>query len=127
MAVEIESTQDGTDAPLDADFSSRLARALPAADSRRRRRAFRVRLASLAPALLLVGPLVAWKLTLATPGGTHIVVGALVSLTFALNVAVHVDTAVLSYLHLQVVPTVAGVLVLLLTGLHLLLPPEPPR
>jgi hypothetical protein len=121
VAIHLDSPERAKTPPsLDSDFSARLEGALHVADSERRRRALKARLASLASVLLLIGPLAAWKLIGATPGGEHVVVDSMVWLTFALDAAVHVDNATLGYLHLQAIPVVVGALLLLLVGAVLL-------
>jgi hypothetical protein len=119
VAVRSDPT-DRADILLDDDFSARLERSLQDADAVRRRRAMRTRLARVGLVALLIGPLVAWRLIGTTPGGEHVVVDALVWLTFLLDVGVHVDSATLSYMHLQFVPVIVGLLVLLVTGIWLL-------
>ena len=112
---------DSPSAPqLNADFSARLEESLTVADAERRRHQWISRLIGLLPVVLLVGPLVLWKLTSATPGGVHVAVDALVSLTLILDVGLHINTAVLTYLHLQALPFIVGTLLLLLAGSWLL-------
>jgi hypothetical protein len=119
VAIRSDST-DRSDIRLDDDFSVRLEHALHDADAVRRRRTMRSWLARVAFAGLLVGPLIAWRLIGTTPGGEHVVVDALVWLTFLLDVGVHVDSSTLAYLHLQFVPVIVGLLLLLVTGIWLL-------
>lgn len=107
---------------LPADFGDRLEQALASADRRRRTHSWYRRLASLLPLLLLVGPVVAWRLTAATPDGVHVAVAALAWTTFLLDVGVHLDNSILSYLGLTGLPTLVGLVILtvltfwLLTG-----------
>jgi hypothetical protein len=120
MAVHIDQTDPPVASELPSDFAARLEASLQVADSERRRRALRARLAALVPVVLLAGPLLAWLLTSATPGGEHVAVDGLVSLTLVLDAGLHVDTAVLSYLHLAALPVIVGGLLLLMTALWLL-------
>ena len=121
MAIELDTGTEVANSPsLDSDFSARLEGSLSLADSERRRRERRTRLLRLLPIVLLVGPVVTWKLTSATPGGEHVAVDALISLTLLLDAGVHVDASVLSYLHLQALPFVVGALLLGLSALWLM-------
>lgn len=121
MAVELDPIDRSRKQPeLAADFSARLEDSLSLADDQRRRRQRSAKLAALVPILLLVGPIVLWKLTSATTGGEHAAVDALVSLTLVLDAGLHVDSAVLSYLHLQALPFIVGALLLFLAGAWLL-------
>ena len=108
---------------LAPDFSQRLEEALRDADQRRRRRRVTRRIKTALPWLLLVGPLIAWRLTLASPDGMHVGIGALAWIAFLLDVGVHADTVLLSYLGLQALPSVVGiVLLILVTGWLLSMP-----
>ena len=121
MAVELDPIdRSGKQPELAADFSARLEDSLSLADGERRRRQRSARLAGVVPVLLLLGPIVLWKLTSATTGGEHVAVDALVSLTLVLDAGLHVDSAVLSYLHLQALPFIVGALLLFLAGSWLL-------
>jgi|SRR5579884_1370242 len=105
------------DAQLGADFTQRLRGSLESADRRRRRRAVVARLRLALPAVLLVGPVLAWHLMNIAPGSFAIVVGLLAQWMLVLNVGVHVDTSLLRYLGLQALPSVVGVLLLIvITG-----------
>jgi hypothetical protein len=125
MAVDLHQTDPPVASELPSDFTSRLEASLQVADSERRRRALRAKLAALVPVVLLAGPLLAWVLTSATPGGEHIAVDGLVSLTFVLDAGLHVDSAVLSYLHLAALPALVGGLLLVMTALWLLWEDKP--
>jgi hypothetical protein len=121
MAVELDPIDRSRKQPeLAADFSARLEGSLSLADDERRRRRRSTKLAALVPILLLIGPVVLWKLTSATTGGEHVAVDALVSLTLVLDAGLQVDTAVLTYLHLQALPFIVGAVLLFLTGAWLL-------
>lgn len=111
---------------LDSDFSQRLESALRTADSERRRRHALRLLSRVLPAILLVGPIVAWRLILVTPGTAHIAIDALAWLTFVLDVGVHLDGSVLSFEGLQALPSVLGVLLLVLVSFTLLTRPKLP-
>jgi hypothetical protein len=85
---------------------------LAEADRERRKRARYRRALRVLPLLLLVGPILGWHLTMTTPNGVHVGIAALAWVTFMLDVGVHADTAVLSYLGLSQLPTIVGVLLL---------------
>jgi hypothetical protein len=70
--------------------------------------------------VLLVGPLLAWRLMLSTPDGVHVTVSALAWTTFVLDLGVHVDTSVLSYLGLSQLPSIIGALLMLMLSVSLL-------
>ena len=97
---------------LSSDFTDRLEQALAGADRQRRYRARYRRALSLLPLVLLVGPIVGWRLMGATPDGLHVGVTALAWSAFLLDVGVHVDSSVLSYLGLAELPTAVGLLIL---------------
>ena len=120
MAIRHDPSQRQADTLLHEDFSARLEGALQRADAERRRRVLRVRLAKSASVALLVGPILAWRLIGTTPGGEHVVVDALVWMTFLLDIGVHIDNATLSYLHLQAIPVIVGLLLLVVIGIWLL-------
>ncbi len=109
---------------LDEEFTRRLELALPAADQSRRRRATRHRLARIAFGLVLVAPLAAWRLMLTSPDGVHVAINALAWITFILDVGVHVDSALLSFLGLQMLPSIVGGLLLGMIALWLLSVPR---
>lgn len=112
------------EARLDDAFTRRLALALPAADQRRRRRAVRHRLARLIPALLLVAPIAGWRLMLTSPDGVHASINALAWLTFVLDVGVHVDGTLLTFLDLQTLPSIVGGLLLVVIAAWVLSAPR---
>jgi hypothetical protein len=70
--------------------------------------------------VLLIGPLLAWRLTLSTPDGVHVVISALAWTTFILDLGVHIDTSVLSFLGLSQLPSVVGGLLMLVLTATLL-------
>jgi hypothetical protein len=119
---------DKVDAPGDPDlgdaFTRRVELSLVDADQRRRRRLWRQRVARVVPALLLISPVIGWRLMLARPDGVHVSVGALSWLTFILDVVVHIDSSVLRYLGLQALPTVVGVLLLIVITMWVLCAPR---
>lgn len=111
------SSPSRSEVVLPSDFGERLELVLSQADRERRKRCWYRRALHVLPLLLLVGPILGWHLTMATPNGVHVGIAALAWVTFALDVGVHADTAVLSYLGLSQLPTVVGgLLLLLLTG-----------
>jgi uncharacterized Tic20 family protein len=105
---------------LPADFAQRLESSLQAADRERRRRQVMARLAVALPVVLLIGPLIAWRLMLASPDGVHVMIESLAWLAFLLDVGVHIDSAVLTYVNLQAVPSVVGVALAVLLAAQLL-------
>jgi hypothetical protein len=125
MAYEVDTRPSTPDVEsLPADFADRLEESLRAADRERARRHRFLRLRRLLPLGLLIGPVIAWHVFLAGPGGTHTYVDLLAWLTFFLDVGVHGDSAVLSYLGLQALPTIVGFLLLLLLTVTLLGGPD---
>jgi hypothetical protein len=120
MGVDVE--RKGPQAPLlDPDFTARLETRLGAADRDRRRYVLWRRLRSLLPLVLLVGPIVGWRLMLSFPDGVHVTIAALAWIAFVLDIGVHLDTSLLNYLGLSALPSVVGGLILVvLTGLLLI-------
>jgi len=110
MVLPIEPAQ--REPELRTDFSQRLEVALQRADQQRRWRTLVRRAQPLLPIILLVSPIVGWRLMLTSPDGLHVTVAALAWVTSLLAVGVHVDTVVLSYLGLQALPSVVGCLLL---------------
>jgi hypothetical protein len=108
---------------LPADFGDRLERALESADRRRRTRAWSKRVLSLLPWVLLIGPIVAWRLLETTPDGVHVTIAALAWVTFLLDVGVHLDNSILSYLGLTELPTIVGLVILVALTCWLLTDP----
>lgn len=119
MAVEIESSRSA-EPELGADFVARLEKSLPKADGDRRRHQIAARAQRLLPLVLLIGPIAGWRLMLASPDGVHLSVEALTWLTFVLDVGVHLNTSILSYLGFQALPTIVGVLLFILVTATLL-------
>lgn len=109
---------------LDETFTQRLELALPAADQTRRRHTFRHRVIRFIPFLLLIAPVIGWRLMLASPDGVHVSINAVAWLTFLLDVGVHVDTSFLSYLGLQALPSIVGGLLLVLIAAWVLTSPR---
>jgi hypothetical protein len=105
---------------LPSDFTDRLERSLAAADDERRRRVWMARFRRALPVVLLIGPLIAWRLTLSTPDGVHIAITALAWITFVLDLGVHINTSVLTYLGLVELPSIVGVLLTLMLAVSLL-------
>jgi hypothetical protein len=105
---------------LPPDFTERLQRSLAAADGERQRRLWLRRARNALPLVLLVGPLLAWRLMLSTPDGTHVAVGALAWTAFLLDLGVHVDTSLLSFLGLSQLPSIVGALLMVMLTATLL-------
>lgn len=105
---------------LPSDFADRLERSLAAADDERRKRTWIARFRRALPVVLLIGPLIAWRLTLSTPDGVHIVISALAWISFVLDLGVHIDTSVLSYLGLVELPSILGILLTVTLAVSLL-------
>lgn len=121
MASEIKSTpRDASADGLAPDFAERLEAALRTADRDRRLHQWKQRVRRLLPVCLLIGPIAGWRLTLASPGGPHVYVDAIAWLAFLLDVGVHANGAMLSYLGLQALPTIVGFLLFILVSVTLL-------
>lgn len=105
---------------LPSDFADRLERSLSTADHERRRRIWISRIRRALPVVLLIGPLIAWRLTLSTPDGVHIAIAALAWVSFVLDLGVHIDTSVLTYLGLVELPSIVGVLLTIMLAVSLL-------
>lgn len=114
MSLQVERAE------LTPDFVQRLERSLATADQERRRRVWYRRIRALLPLILLVGPIVGWRLMLASPDGVHVAIAALAWVTFALDVAVHTDTSLLDYLGLRELPVVVGGLLFVLVSVSIL-------
>jgi hypothetical protein len=102
------------------DFTSRLEQALARADRERRRVIWLRRLRAALPIVLLIGPIVGWRLILVSPDGVHVGVATLAWVTAILDVGVHLDTSILSYLGLQALPSIVGFLLFILVTVTLL-------
>jgi hypothetical protein len=125
MLPSTDRREPSTEQPfLAEDFSQRLETALRSADQRRWRLRTARRAKATLPWLLLIGPLVAWRLTQASPDGVHVGIGAVAWIAFLLDVGVHADTVLLSYLGLQALPSIVGVVLLLLVTGWLLSTPR---
>lgn len=109
MALDVDDVRR-REPELSPEFVARLEESLQRADHERQRHLRLLRLRKLLPLILLIGPLVGWRLTLASPDGVELGVNALAWITFVLDIAVHVDTALLAYLHLQALPTLVGIM-----------------
>ena len=72
------------------------------------------------PVALLIGPLIAWRLMLASPDGVHVMIDTVAWLAFLLDVGVHIDSAVLAYSNLQAVPSIVGMALAVLLAARLL-------
>lgn len=105
---------------LHDDFLERLEASLEHAEQERRRHNALERARPLLPLGLPVGSLVAWKLLFVSGASAHVVISALAWLTFVLDVGVHLNTGVLAYLNLQALPSVVGLLLLVLVTVGLL-------
>jgi len=121
MASQLDTRPQSCESEaLAPDFADRLERSLEIADRERARRQWVRRLRRFLPLCLLVGPIIGWHLTLVNPGGVHAYVESLAWLTFLLDVGVHGDAAVLSYLGLQALPSIVGFVLLVLLTVTLL-------
>lgn len=121
---QTHASQVRAEPALDEDFTQRLELTLPAADQTRRRRAIRHRVIRFIPFLLLIAPVVGWRLMLTSPDGVHVTINALAWLTFLLDVGVHVDASLLTYLGLQALPSIVGGLLLVLIAAWVLTSPR---
>ncbi len=123
MAVEFKPPSKA-DIALDPDFTLRLESSLTQADADRRRHRLLLRARNVLLILLLLGPIVAWRLMLATPDAVHIGITTVAWLAFLLDIGVHVDTGLLGFLGLSALPSLVGFLIFalitatLLTGRH---------
>lgn len=106
--------------PLPSDFAEVLESRLPSADRARKRQVLRAWLGRLMLLILLVGPLLSWRLTMTGSGDRHLTVHTLSWITFLLNVGTRVNGQILTSLHLQSLPTIAGVVLLLVVATGLL-------
>jgi hypothetical protein len=121
MALKVPSPDVASqDRPLGVDFVDRLDASLVQADQERRRHVWLRRVQRLLPLILLVGPIVGWRLTLASPDGVHIGISTLAWVAFILDVGLHMDTTVLSGLQLQWLPALIGALIFALVAITLL-------
>lgn len=109
MALDVDDVRRH-EPELSPEFLARLETSLEHADQERRRHLLLLRLRKLMPLVLLIGPVIGWRLILASPDGVKIGVNALAWITFVLDIGVHLNTALLSYLHLQALPTLVGLL-----------------
>lgn len=105
---------------LHDDFLERLEASLVHAEQERRRHNALERVRPVLPLGLLVGSLAAWKLLFVSGASVHVVISALAWLTFVLDVGVHINTGILAYLNLQALPSVVGLLLLVLVTFGLL-------
>lgn len=119
MPTDLDDQLDTLNGPR-PDFAQRLESVLPAADRDRRRREWIRRARSILPLILLVGPILGWRLMLSSPDGVHAGIDAVAWLTFVLDVGVHLDTSLLSYLGLQTLPSIVGGLIFVVLGAWLL-------
>jgi hypothetical protein len=119
VAADLETKNRAQPGPA-PDFAARLESALAQADRERRRRLLLRQVRRILPLVLLVGPIVGWRLMLVSPDGVHVGVSTLAWITAILDVGVHLDTAILSYLGLQALPTVVGFLLFVLVTVTLL-------
>jgi hypothetical protein len=126
MAIHTPSQREQTsDEHLGSEFVDRLTQSLDGADRARSRRAWIRRLRATLPIVLLVGPIVGWRLMLSSPDGMHVAIGTLSWVAFVLDIGVHADASLLSSLSLQWLPTVMGVLLFVLVAITLLWERDP--
>lgn len=105
---------------LRPDFVVDVERSLQEADGARRKIQWLRRIRLSLPVALLAGPVIAWHLFAASPGGIHVVIGAIAWIAFLLDVGVHVNTTVLGALGLRALPTAVGALLLAMLSVSLL-------
>lgn len=121
MALHVHATgETETDTGLGHDFVDRLNASLDQADVERRRLARLRRLKQFLPLLLLIGPIVAWRLMLVSGDGVQVSLGVIAWLAFLLDVGVHIDTSLLTYLGMSWLPSVVGILIFVLVAVTLL-------
>jgi hypothetical protein len=121
MASDLKTVRPAPDSSaLSADFADRLAGSLLTADRERIRHRWLLRLRRFTVVCLLIGPVVGWRLMQISPAGVHVYVNVFAWLAFVLDVGVHADSQVLSYLGLQLLPSVVGFLLFLLLTITLL-------
>ncbi|HZU12722.1 MAG TPA: hypothetical protein VFB58_07765 [Chloroflexota bacterium] len=102
------------------DFARRIERSLNGADTARRWHQWKERARLALPVVLLAGPVIGWHLLQHTPGSGHMAVAALATVAFILDVGVHLDTSLLSSLGLADLPTVVGLLLLVMVAASVL-------
>ncbi len=120
MQAPVDSVEREVAIELPADFAQRLEASLRDADRERRRLHVVDRLRFVLPLILLIGPLVAWRLMQVSASGAHVMIDSLAWLAFILDVGVHLDSAVLTYGGLQAVPSIVGVALGVLVAARLL-------
>lgn len=126
MALHVPHSHESTrDAQLSSEFVDRLSDSLHDADRARRRRTWLLRLRRALPLILLIGPILGWRLMLTSPDGLHVAIAGLVSLAFLLDVAVHVNTTTLSFLGMTWLPSIVGGLLFVLVAVTLLTRRDP--
>jgi|SRR5947209_3125939 len=119
MATDLETKTRPQPGPA-PDFAARLESALGQADRDRRRRLLLRRARAALPIVLLIGPIIGWRLMLVSPDGVHVGVATLAWISAVLDVAVHLDSVILSYLGLQALPAIVGFLLFALVTVTLL-------
>lgn len=120
MQAPVDSVERDMAIELPADFAQRLEASLRDADRERRRLHLVERLRFVLLLVLLIGPLVAWRLMQVSASGAHVMIDSLAWLAFVLDVGVHIDSAVLAYGHLQAIPSVVGIALGVLVAARLL-------
>lgn len=121
MALQRPPPSDAShDRQQESDFFDQLSASLDGADRARRRRQWTLRVRRPLPLILLVGPVLGWRLLQVSPESGHLAIASLAWLAFLLDVAVHMDTLLLSYLGLGWLPTTVGVLLFLLVAVTIL-------
>ena len=120
MQAPVDSVDREAAIELPADFAQRLESSLRNADRERRRLHVIDRLRFVLPLVMLIGPLVAWRLMQVSTSGAHVMIDSLAWLAFILDVGVHADSAVLAYGHLQAVPSIVGIALGVLVAARLL-------
>lgn len=121
MALKVESDPDqGSQEALDDEFAVRLEASLDRADVERRRHHWLQRMRAVVPLAILVVPILVWRLGGASHDGLRAAIDAVAWTAFLLDVGVHIDTGVLAYLGLRLLPALVGCLIFALVATTLL-------
>lgn len=108
------------DSRVSEEFYGRLEDTLRGADRARRRLEWYRRLRRALPIVLLAGPILAWHLMGSSAGGVRASLDFITWLALMLDVAVHVNSRLLTYLDLQPLPVIVGSALFVLVAVTLL-------